>query len=117
MLFSGDTNSHKIKTIKQWGDNPWKSMKRAFRGCRNLTIEAAAGTPDLSDVTSTAQMFSGASVFNQDLSGWDVSNVTEMFGMFQGAIAFNQDLNEWDVSNVTDMRSVCLGGLLFLTRI
>ena len=26
-------NRLKIKTIKQWGDNPWKSMNSAFAGC------------------------------------------------------------------------------------
>ena len=30
------TNRGKIRTIKQWGDNPWKSMNSAFRGCQFL---------------------------------------------------------------------------------
>ena len=99
---SSFTNSRKIKTIKQWGSNPWESMNSAFEGCRNLTIEATAGNPDLSNVTDMSFMFA-ATAFNQDIRGWDVSNVTNMRGMFWNAGAFNQHLNDWDVSNVTDM--------------
>ena len=96
-------NGRKIKTIKQWGDNPWKSMNSAFRGCENLTIEATAGNPDLSNVTDMYKMFYRATIVNQGLSGWDVSNVTDMSQMFYHADAFNQDLNRWDVSSVVDM--------------
>ena len=102
----GSTNSRKIKTIKQWGDNPWKSMGSAFQGCTNITIEATAGNPDLSNVTDMSEMFSGATAFNRDLSGWDVSNVTNMSEMFSGATAFNRDLSGWDVSNVTNMHGM-----------
>ena len=98
---SGDRN--KIKTIKQWGDNPWKSMNSAFYGCENLTIEATAGNPDLSNVTDMSKMFYRATIVNQGLSGWDVSNVTDMSKMFYRATIVNQGLSGWDVSNVTDM--------------
>ena len=105
-------NGRKIKTIKQWGDNPWKSMNSAFSGCENLTIEATAGNPDLSNVTDMAFMFHSAATFNQYINGWDVSNVTTMEGMFAAAAAFNQDIDRWDVSNVTNMR-IMLGGTAF----
>ena len=103
--FGDSTNSRKIKTIKQWGDNPWESMRYAFNGCSNLTIEATAGNPDLSNVTDMSYMFYFNTDFNQDLSGWDVGNVKFMVGMF-GATAFNQDLSGWDVSNVVSMQSM-----------
>ena len=102
----GSTNSRKIKTIKQWGDNPWKSMRGAFRGCENLTIEATRETPTFQIVTNMRSMFDGSTVLTQDLSGWDVSSVTIMRRMFYGATAFNQDLSGWDVSKVTDMEGM-----------
>ena len=109
ILFNGQfdlTNSRKIKTIKQWGDNPWETMNRAFDGCENLTIEATAGNPDLSNVTDMESMFAGARAFNQDIGGWEVGNVTDMAAMFNRADAFNQDIGRWDVSNVTDMSAM-----------
>ena len=58
-------------------------------------------------------MFSGATSFNHDLSGWNVSRVTNMCGMFRGATSFNQDLSGWDVSRVTDMNLMFHGATLF----
>ena len=111
--FSPDTNSRKIKTIKQWGNNPWKSMSRAFQGCEDLTIEKTAGNPDLSNVTNMSSMFDGASTFNQDISEWDVRNVTNMSFMFFSASAFDQDISEWDVRNVTNMSFMFEGASTF----
>ena len=54
-------------------------------------------------------MFSGASAFNQSLSGWDTSNVenmSSMFASFSGASAFNQSLSSWNVSLVTQMQNM-----------
>jgi len=58
---------------------------------------------DTSEVTDMANMFDGASSFNQPLEKWDVSQVTNMECMFYGASSFNQPLEKWDVSQVTDM--------------
>ena len=52
-------------------------------------------------------MFSNASAFNGDISGWDTSNVTNMVYMFFGASVFNKDISGWDTSNVTNM-NICL---------
>jgi surface protein len=41
-------------------------------------------------------MFSGASVFNQEIKTWDVSNVTDMSNMFENTSAYNKDLSSWD---------------------
>ena len=92
-----------IRTIKQWGNIAWSSMEGSFTSCSNLVIEAGAGRPDLSEVTSMRQMFIGASIINQPLGHWDVSKVTDMRNMFQNARRFNQDLSGWKVGAVTDM--------------
>ena len=51
-------------------------------------------------------MFSGASIFNGDISSWDVSNVNNMARMFIHFTSFNQDISSWDVSSVTTMRQM-----------
>ena len=61
----------------------------------------------------TSAIFCDATVFNQDISGWDVSNVTDMYDMFKGAIAFDQDLSGWDVHSVTDMEFMFSGAYAF----
>lgn len=51
-------------------------------------------------ITSTYEMFSECTNFNQDISMWDVSNVTNMYGMFNGATNFNQNLSGWNVIHI-----------------
>jgi surface protein len=58
-------------------------------------------------------MFQGASLFNEDISGWDITSVTNMNYMFEGASSFNQPIGLWDVSNVTTMISMFNGSSLF----
>ena len=45
----------KIKSIEQWGTNPWNSMESAFHGCANL-MGNATDAPDLSGVTVMSNM-------------------------------------------------------------
>jgi surface protein len=99
---TGSEITYKLKTIEQWGTNPWETMENAFRGCENLILNAT-DTPNLSQVTNMSYMFAGAVSFNQDINNWDVSNVENMEGLFTGTLAFNQPLNDWDVSGVTNM--------------
>ena len=49
-------------------------------------------------MTNMQNMFDTATVFNQDISGWDTSEVTNMSSMFNNANAFNQNIGGWDVS-------------------
>jgi surface protein len=56
-----------------------------------------------STVSNTSYMFYGASLFNQDISGWTTSAITNMSYMFYGASLFNQDISYWDTSLVQNM--------------
>ena len=107
---SGD-NKTKITAINQWGNQAWTSMENAFFGVSNLAGQAT-DVPTLSGVTNMSGMFS-ASVFNQNISGWDVSSVTNMARLFRQASVFNQDIGSWNVSNVTDMSTMFDGADAF----
>ena len=102
----GTTNvlepNEKLKSIDQWGDNQWQSMKSAFANYVDMVINAA-DTPDLSQVTDMSVMFFNCNSFNQNINNWDVSNVTNMSFLFRRADIYDQPLNNWDVSNVTNM--------------
>ena len=92
----------RLASIDQWGDAQWTSMESAFAGTSNM-VYGATDTPDLSAVTDTSEMFSGATSFNGDISDWNTSSVTGMESMFSGATSFNGDISDWNVSSVTDM--------------
>lgn len=53
------------------------------------------------NITTMESMFKDATMFNQNIEGWDTSNVTDMSSMFADAGAFNQDLSSWCVSLIT----------------
>lgn len=95
----------KLKSIEQWGTQEWETMQHFFNTATELVYNAT-DVPNLSKVTSTGSMFSGAVKFNADLSNWDVSNVTNMSGMFRNAIKFNGNISNWDVSKVTNISSM-----------
>ncbi|WP_299768629.1 BspA family leucine-rich repeat surface protein [uncultured Dokdonia sp.] len=99
IFFNNGGDREKILTVENWGNPVWNSMARAFHGCTNLVINAP-DSPDLSQVTSMAGMFDGATAINQDIGDWDVSNVQNLNGMFRNT-SFNQDISNWDVSNVS----------------
>ncbi len=94
------SDSFKLTSVKQWGNQKWKSMKGMFADCSNLKLEAT-DTPDLSGVSSMAGMFSFTN-FDSSINNWDVSKVTDMRGLFMYS-KYNQPLNNWNVSNVTNM--------------
>lgn len=98
-----DTNNGaKLMSVEQWGNNPWRSLVRAFSASTNMVYNAT-DEPVLCRVTDLSYMFSGATQMNGDVHDWDVSNVTNMAYMFKDAFAFNQSLYNWDVQNVTAM--------------
>lgn len=54
----------------------------AFHNCTHLSQVPSTFPPT---ITNCSAMFSGCSIFNQDLSGWDVSLVTTMSEMFNNS--------------------------------
>lgn len=102
-----NTDNIKLLSIDQWGTQLWQSMENAFYYCENMEYNAT-DIPNLSNVTTMANMFSGARLFNGNINAWDVSNVTDMRYLFIAARTFNQPLDQWDVSNVENME-----GMLF----
>jgi surface protein len=88
-----------ITGVTAWGETGTTGLTWAFNSAINLT--SVVEIP--STVTSTREMFNGATSFNGDVSGWDTSNITTMEGMFRGASAFNQPLNSWETGNVERM--------------
>ena len=100
-----NTDVSKIIIVEQWGDTEWASMQDAFEGCDNL-INVDEISPNLSNVSSLANMFHGASNFNSNLGAWDVSNVNIMTSLFRDVGNFDSDLSSWDVNNVTDMSAM-----------
>ncbi len=103
-LNAGDRE--KILSIDQWGTNQWTGFVSAFNGAINL-VNNAPDTPDLSQVTSLNNTFSGAtSIGASTESGnwnWDTSTIIYLTNVFRGATSFDQDLSGWDISQVTDL--------------
>ncbi|EJK56587.1 hypothetical protein THAOC_23498, partial [Thalassiosira oceanica] len=80
-----DTRDAAVSTygpIESWGVSAVEDFSGLF--------EEAPGTALL-----------GASIFNDDISGWDVSSGTDFGNMFKWASSFNQDISGWDVSKGT----------------
>lgn len=102
MHYNNNSEAHKIIEIKNWGIIQWTSFDLSFYGAENLDV-TATDSPDLSNCTKLARMFSGCSSLinaNGSIGNWDTSTITDMHAMFSGS-SFNQDINNWDVSNVT----------------
>lgn len=105
IYFNNSGDKLKLLTIKQWGTGKWLSMESSFKGCANLAGQAI-DNPNLSLVTSMYSMFTNASAFNQDISGWNTGSVTDMSNMFSYASLFNQDIGAWNTSSITNMSTM-----------
>ena len=104
-LGADSANAAKLQSIEQWGDIKWTTMHATFQDASNMVYNAD-DSPNLSGVTDTSGMFSGATSFNGDISGWDTSSVTDMSHMFVQASSFNSDISGWNVSGVTSMKGM-----------
>ena len=88
-------------------------LKLSPRGKCSTGPHGPIGTWDVSRVIDMSRLFSGAKLFDADISKWDVSRAKDMNGMFLGASSFNGDLAKWDVSRVQDMSGMFGGATVF----
>ena len=102
--FNNADDGAKLLSIDQWGDIQWISMKDAFLGCNNLTLNAI-DVPDLSSVSSTVQMFRGCTklIGDSTMNSWDMSNVKDMGSMFYQAKNFNAIIGDWQIDSVENL--------------
>ncbi len=112
IVFNNGGDRQKIMTVEQWGDIAWTSMGGAFYGATNLRV-TAVDAPDLSNVTSMANMFRFANAFNDPVNHWIVTGIEDMVGIFYGATSFNQPLNSWNVSSATNMSTMFAQAISF----
>lgn len=99
--FNGSGDRLKLTDVSSWGPLRLGNSGGYFKGAANFNVSATA-PPNLTGTTDLSEMFSGATAFNADVSGWDVSGVTDMSAMFSGS-GFTGDVAGWDVSSVTSM--------------
>ena len=112
VTFNNGGDKLKLLQIQSWGPINWASMTNAYQGCANMT-GTFTDDPVLGGITSTAEMFNGATAFNGDISGWNTSTINNMSFMFRDAADFNQNIGSWDVSSVTNLSFMFLGASSF----
>ena len=110
MLFENNLDfTTRLLSVVQFGDVVWKYLSNAFYECYNMQFAKDIDTPNLSQCTSLAGMFTDCLRFNSPIEQWDVSHVTDMSCMFYGCNSFNQSLNGWNVGKVRDMTAMFYG--------
>ena len=107
IVFNDNGDKQKIISVDQWGSIEWVSFGAAFSGCNNLDV-LALDTPNLSKVSSLELMFYKCSslIGTASFNDWDVSSVTNTSAMFSGANNFNANISDWDVSSVIYMANM-----------
>lgn len=108
------------QNLSNWNMPNNTSLSAMFMNAANFNNGDPAGTSSkplnwssTSLVTTLASMFSGASRFNQDISGLNTSNVTSMASTLLNARMFDQNISSWNVSKVTSFNSMFNGAVSF----
>jgi surface protein len=107
--------------LSSWDVSSVTNANNMFSGADAFNNGGALGTSSnpLSWGSNTGQlqnisgMFTQASNFNQDISGWDVSNVTNVRQLFAFNNAFNQNLNNWTLSSLSDATLMFYGAFAY----
>jgi hypothetical protein len=104
--FANTGDRLKILEIKNWGKSvEYTSINQIYSGCANMDF-TATDNPIL--LGSTAEFFRACSnlIGNSSINKWNVSNSTSFAFMFFGATLFNQPIQDWNVSNSTSFASM-----------
>ena len=115
-MFYGDTAFN--QNVSSWDVSHTTNMSNMFKNAvsfNNLGQPLSWGSKTAS-VTTMNGMFSGATAFNQDISGWNVANVIDTGSMFAGATAYTnlgQSLNSWNMGLNNNMNSMFAGATAF----
>ena len=115
-MFNGDTAFN--QNVSSWDVSHTTNMSNMFKNAvsfNNLGQPLSWGSKTAS-VTTMNGMFSGATAFNQDISGWNVANVIDTGSMFAGATAYTnlgQSLNSWNMGLNNNMNSMFAGATAF----
>lgn len=110
--FSNAGDKGKLLIVSQWGSLALGDTDGFFQGAFNFN-STATDVPDLTQTTSLASAFAGATSFNGPIANWDVSGVTSLASTFEGATSFNQPIGGWNVSNVENLRAAFYGATNF----
>ncbi|SMG54307.1 surface protein, partial [Marivirga sericea] len=92
-MFSGASNFN--QDVSAWDVSKVRTFQRMFLAADAFDNGGVAldwttlGQSTNVNTISIDRMFSGATIFNQDVSAWDVSKVNSFLGMFESATAFD----------------------------
>ena len=121
LYYRVNTNLAKIKTINNWGSNPWKSLYEAFAVYNsyvthpNFSINTTS-VPNLGNSPSLSRMFRSNTVTdftNSNIENWNVDAITNFDYIFQSCTNFNVDVSNWNISNATNTASMFSGCVNF----
>lgn len=89
MFYFTPFNNDGSDTIKNWNAPLCTTYQNMFDSCFRFNQPLDNLLKDSTSATNCFQMFSAASVFNQNLNSWNVSKVTSFSNMFARATQFN----------------------------
>ena len=70
---------------------------------------------DVGAVKNFDSMFSGAAMFNSDISSWQMNSAQNVNYMFQDAVGFNQNLSGWTFASTPTRDDFDLGATSWAT--
>jgi surface protein len=99
------------QAIGSWGGlNYVTNVTSLFRDA--TSFDQSLSSWNLSAVTTTANMFQGASSFNSAIPTFD-NSLTNVTSMFRAATSFNQSISSIDTTNVTNFSSMFYEAISF----